>query len=930
MLLTQGCIMKLYDNADGQLDSNSSFTYSENSSSSHSVADLSGNSSSTTLTEAATPHLSIGDPTSAEPRSRFRLAGVEESQTTDRFGGVADRLSRSWSALAPTGLSLSPSLRSLPSADKGKLEYFAPQRQPYMAMVRQAIERGQDSFFSRQESDGHWRYELEGDALLQGEMVILLAFLHREDSPLAHKLANKLILTQSSTGGWPMFTGGEDSLTNTVKAYFALKLTGHDPSKEYMQKARQAVMRMGGADGVNSFTRFYLALLGQISYDQCPAVPPEMYYLPNWFPINLYAVSSWTRTIIVPLSIVSALRPSRTLPPEKGIQELFVQSPENWPPLSAPKVKRPKRGKFATERKGFFSWEKFFRFTDWSLKKYQKILGWSPLRTYALDQMEGWLWGHCYKSDGPGAIQPPIVWGLVAMIARGHDLDSEQCRYFLKQLDDLLVEDEDGPNGEKVAHMQPCKSPVWDTLLTLRSLAAGGIRADNTTEYARRARKAVNWLLNQQHSNEGDWSVKTKVEPGGWAFEYNNFFYPDCDDSAMALMALHELHSEKTPRWLLPSLGSKKGVETDTRENVEAAQDKSTIVLSSKGNAAEEKPEAAVNATGLVRPEESELAAPTLEEGEVRATHALRSKPDFSGLKEAPETRLIINEQVEDLDAARKVVARFDRIKGAIDRCVRWLEGMQNKDGGWASFDKGNNREFLCHVPFADHNAMIDPSTTDITGRVLEAFGALGRRVGEPIIDRAVRFIRSEQLPDGSWFGRWGVNYIYGTGEALNGLAAVKCSPDDPMIRAAANWLLCHQQPCGGWGETAESYKDPTLRGTGTVTASQTAWALLGLISNGYQSHPAVVRGIKYLIDSQRPDGRWDEPEFTGTGFPMVFYLRYHGYRDFFPLKAISDWAACFDQTEINEMIASVAAEESDEAEVILPFPKKKACNGCF
>ena len=537
----------------------------------------------------------------------------------------------------------------------------------------------------------------------------------------------------------------------------------------------------------------------------------------------MYAVSSWTRTIIAPLSIVSALRPVRHLPIEKGIRELFYNAPEQWPPLSAPKVVKP--GQIQKEP-GFFSWERFFRMTDVLLKKYQRWFGKWFIRTRALKKMNAWLLEHCKNSDGPGAIQPPIIWGLVAMKAQGYADDSPEVQYFLNEFHKLIVDDGVDSNGNESAHGVPCLSPVWDTLLTLRALAASGIRVEGDSPASRSVDKALKWLLPKQHTWKGDWAtVNPNTPPGGWAFEYHNDFYPDCDDSAMAIMAIHEI--------------------SDALRS------------------------------------------------------ATRTKTPIAG-KFTPEN-----------------LTSPENMQAAIDRCVNWLMGMQNKDGGWASFDKNNNRQFLCRVPFADHNAMIDPSTTDITGRVLEALGSLGHRCsgcGESSeftskIDRAVEFCRKEQMPDGSWFGRWGANYIYGTGEALNGLAAVGVDTQDPMVAAGVNWLKAHQQPNGGWGETLESYRNPLLRGTGATTASQTAWALLGLISSGEGASDCVVKGIRYLLDHQNPDGQWAEPEFSGTGFPLVFYLRYHYYRIYFPLKALSDWETRFTQAQINAMLASIPSD---------------------
>ena len=653
-----------------------------------------------------------------------------------------------------------------------------PENELPAAQLNTAIQRSKAWFFSQQNDDGHWCAELEGDALLQGEMIILLAFLGQEKSELARRLGNQLIKTQEPDGGWPMYPGGKTSVCNTVKAYFALKLVGHSLHEDFMQRARAAVLRCGGADAVNSFTRFYLALLGQIPYSICPAVPPEMLMLPRWFPINLHSISAWTRTIVVPLSIVSALQPVRQLPVELGIRELFLKDPKDWPPLRAPgKPTNP----------GFFSWDTFFRTVDRMLKFYQYHC-WKPTRRLAIRMAEKWLWEHCQNSDGPGAIQPPIVWGLVAMKALGLSDDHEKPRYFWNQLMDLKLESPE----DDTTRIQPCLSPVWDTIITMRALAAAGERVGNP-----HIDRAVEWLLARQHTTPGDWSKTVRAKPGGWCFEYHNDFYPDCDDTAMAIMAL---------RGVCPEKG--------------------------------------------VRP---------------------------------------------DIDAA-------------IDRAFSWLRAMQNSDGGWGAFDRNNNREFLTHVPFADHNAMTDPSTPDLTARILEAMGHLGLRVnsGNRRLDRSLQYLRQTQQPDGSWFGRWGANYIYGTGEVLSGMAAVGVPADDPAVRAGINWLLAHQQPSGAWGETLDSYEDRSLRGTGEATPSQTAWALLGLLAFHMENHPAVQRGIQWLVENQRENGAWEQTLFTGVGFPAVFYLRYHYYPQYFPLLTIARYAAaCGGQTSTGDGLTS-------------------------
>ncbi|NQT37846.1 MAG: terpene cyclase/mutase family protein [Planctomycetes bacterium] len=656
--------------------------------------------------------------------------------------------------------------------------------------LRRAVARTRQWLLGQQHPQGHWVAELQGDSILESETILLLAFLGREHSQEARRAARYLVEQQLPDGGWAMYPGGRVEISGSVKAYFALKLTGHDPSAEYMQRAREAILAAGGADAVNSFTRYYLALLGQISYDQCPAVPPEAVLLPKWFPINLYAVSAWSRTIIVPLSIISARQPVRRIDPKLGIRELFLKEPEDWAPLQCPG---------SAGGKGLLSWDRFFRTADRMLRWCQRhrVL---PLRRRAVKAAERWMLKRLENSDGLGAIFPPIVWSIIALRCLGYADDSPEMRSCQEQLQGLVLHDEE----TETDRLQPCKSPVWDTTLALRALAEAGTQPDRP-EMSR----AINWLLDQQITRPGDWSETVKAEPGGWCFEFANDYFPDCDDSAMALMVLADQFAEQ---------GHGAGVD-----------------------------------------------------GSLPA-----------------ELRLVTEETITHAADAKGRIAQLDRTAKAIDRGTKWLLAMQNDDGGWGAFDRNNDHEFLCHVPFADHNAMIDPSTADLTGRSLEALGRMGRRVGDRAVDRAVAYLRKTQEADGSWFGRWGVNYVYGTWQVLVGLEAVGIAADDPAMAAGANWLLAYQQPSGGWGESPDSYDDPSLRGQGPATASQTAWAVMGLLAAGLGQHQAVARGVRFLVDRQRADGTWDEPEFTGTGFPRVFYLRYHYYPIYFPLMALA------------------------------------------
>jgi squalene-hopene/tetraprenyl-beta-curcumene cyclase len=440
------------------------------------------------------------------------------------------------------------------------------------------------------------------------------------------------------------------------------------------------------------------------------------------------------------------------------------------------------------------SWDRFFRTIDGAFKFLERR-GWTPLRKRALARAERWVVERFAGSEGLGAIFPPMIWSVIALRCLGYANDGPEMKYCREQLDALAIEE------HGTIRMQPCKSPVWDTAITLRALTAGGLATEHLA-----ARRAVDWLLAREVRRRGDWAMTVSAEPAGWCFEYANEFYPDVDDTVMVLMAL----------------------------------------------------------------------ASQVEPADIAAKPA--------------DLQLIDHSSASSPSEARRRIATVDQLAAASQRALAWVLALQNRDGGWGAFDRDNDHEFLCHVPFADHNAMIDPSTPDLAGRVLEAMGRVGRRIGDPAIDRAVAYMRRSQQADGSWFGRWGVNYIYGTWQAVVGLTAVGLPPSDPSIVRGSNWLLAHQQPTGGWGESPDSYAQPHLRGQGPTTASQTAWAVMGLIAAGHARGAAVTRGIGYLLKRQRDDGTWHEEEFTGTGFPQVFYLRYHYYPIYFPMLALAQW----------------------------------------
>ncbi|PHY03451.1 MAG: squalene--hopene cyclase [Planctomycetaceae bacterium] len=644
-------------------------------------------------------------------------------------------------------------------------------------LITNAMQRTQRWLYDRQLADGHWRGSLEGDTILESEYVIILAWAGKLAAPEVKGAAQRILQEQLPSGGWAIYPGGPVDCSASVKAYLALKLTGHAQDSEPLNRARLAIARAGGPWTVNSFTRFYLALLGQMPYSACPAVPPEMVLLPSWFPINLHRVSAWSRTMIVPLSLIWAFKPVRKVLKSEGIGELFA-TPE-W--LQAPQI---------TGENGI--WTKFFRVVD-RIVKMSDAIGFQPLRSRAVAECRRWMLQRFEGSDGLGAIFPPIVWSIVALRAMGCDDESAEVQECWRQLAGLVEVESDGS-----VRVEPCRSPVWDTAITLRSLCDAGRAVKSSgadrclvTEVASVTDldQTVDWLLDREVRTSGDWARRTDAIPSGWCFEYANRFYPDVDDTAMVLIAL-------------------------------STWQQSVAGLAAQGT--------------------------------------------IAGL------------------------GRVARVHAALSRATPWLEALQNSDGGWGAFDRDNNCEILCKVPFADHNAMIDPSSPDLAGRVLEAFGKIGLRIGHASVDRACDYLRLNQEADGSWFGRWGINFIYGTWQAIEGLRSVGVPANDPAIVAAVEWLVSRQQSDGGWGESPASYSDPAMSGRGTPTASQTAWAVAAFIAaERHDSRPAQ-RGVQWLVERQCVDGAWEENEFTGTGFPKVFYLRYHYYPIYFPLMALA------------------------------------------
>lgn len=613
----------------------------------------------------------------------------------------------------------------------------------------EAISAAQRPLLERQQSDGHWVFELEADATIPAEYIMLDHFLDEIDPELERKICVYLRRVQNPDGGWPLFYRGDTNVSATVKVYYALKLAGESIDAPHMVRARRRILERGGAAACNVFTRFALALFGQVPWRAVPTMPVEIMFLPRWFPFHLEKVSYWSRTVIVPLLVLAALRPRARNPRDVDIRELFVTPPErerNFNHAASPS-----------------SLGTGLLYVDGVLRVLTKFIP-RPIRARAIAKAIRWTTQRLNGEDGLGAIFPAMANNLMAFDALEYDKDHPARAVAKRALEKLLV------NREDEAYCQPCVSPIWDT-----SLVAHALMETKDDDAAGAVARANQWLRGRQVTHVvGDWALqRPRLRPGGWAFQYWNDYYPDVDDTAVVAMSLHR---------------------------------------------------------------------------EDRAQH-----------------------------------------RDALARAAEWVLGMQSTNGGWGAFDIDNEHDALNHIPFADHGALLDPPTEDVTARCLGMLLQMGYTQDLPAIAGGLDYLRRTQQADGSWFGRWGTNYVYGTWSVLNAfLGAGETTANSPTVRRAAAYLVRVQQDDGGWGEDGATYDDRQRGLCKESTASQTAWALLGLLNAGEARHPAVARGIAYLLERQNAEGLWDEPWYTAVGFPRVFYLRYHGYRAFFPLFALA------------------------------------------
>ncbi len=613
-------------------------------------------------------------------------------------------------------------------------------------LLEDSIGRASAALGNRQQADGHWVFELEADATIPAEYVLLEHYLDRINPALQAKIGVYLRRIQGGHGGWPLFHGGVFNLSASVKAYYALKAIGDSTDAPHMARARDAILAAGGAERTNVFTRIQLALFGQVPWRAVPAMPVEIMHLPRWFPFHLSKVSYWSRTVMVPLLVLMALHPRARNPRGIEIPELFRIPPDE--------VRDWIRGPYRS------GWGHVFKAIDGVVRAAEPAFP-AGVRTRAIEEAVSFVTERLNGEDGLGAIYPAMANTVMMFDALGYGAYHPHAVTAWGAVQKLLVV------TDAEAYCQPCLSPIWDTSLAGHAVAEAEGAATPAID------AACAWLVARQVTDlRGDWAdIRPDATPGGWAFQYENAHYPDVDDTAVVGMLLHR-----------------------------------------NGDPA----------------------------------HA-----------------------------------------DSISKARAWVLGMQSANGGWGAFDADNTHHYLNHIPFADHGALLDPPTADVTARCVSFLAQTGMDATEPAMARAIEYLRRDQELDGSWFGRWGTNYIYGTWSVLCALNAAGLAHDDPAIRRAADWLLAHQREDGGWGEDEDSY-DAAPRGEyHTSTPSQTSWALLGLMAAG-ETGPAVARGAAYLAQTQREDGEWDEAPYTAVGFPKVFYLRYHGYRLFFPLLALA------------------------------------------
>lgn len=652
--------------------------------------------------------------------------------------------------------------------------------------VAQTIRDAVEYMKSKQYPEGYWNAPLDTNCCMEAQWLMAMYFIDFDD-PKKEGVIRYILDRQREDGSWDVYHAAEQGdINTTLECYFALRLHGFDPDSPIMAKARKWLLTNNWIDKIRVFTKYWLALFGQWPWAHTPVLPPEIFFLPKWCPFNIYDFACWARATMMPISILTVRRPIKELPPHLQIDELFPEGREKAD------FRLPRKNK------NIFSLENVFMKVDHALHAYNRFPV-KPFREHAIKLVLQWILEHQDEDGAWGGIQPPWIYGIIVMFVEGFPLDQINMSRAIDAFNlHWRVDRGDG------IMLQASESPVWDTVLTMIALIDAGETLGSSPELV----KALDYILAKENRYHGDWAVKVgkNVEPGGWAFQRANNYYPDIDDAAIVLTALKKIQK------LVP------------RENIRAR-----------------------------------------------------------------------------------------RVDSAIRRTINWILAMQSDNGGWAAFDKNNTREIVTKIPFCDFGEVLDPPSADVTAHVIESLAMCGFSKNHPAIEKALKYIYSEQEDDGSWFGRWGVNYVYGTAAVIPALIAVGENKDDPRIKKALQWLASKQQPDGGWGESVASYMEPKYSGCGIPsTASQTAWAISALVAADDKNYDDNIRrGCEFLASTNRDDGTWNEPYYTGTGFPGYglgakvdlragaplpqgkelargFMLNYNWYKMYFPVMALA------------------------------------------
>jgi len=625
-----------------------------------------------------------------------------------------------------------------------------------IAEAERALTKAREHLLSLQHQEGYWSFELFVDVLTICDYLLYYQWRGTLDRSKLKQGVRHLLTQQLPDGGWSLYYGGPSEINLTVKGYLVLKLAGFDINDPRMVRGRETIIRLGGIKKMNTYSKLMLALLGVVPWSCLPCIPAEIVLFPNWFPFNIYELSSWSRNMVVPLSIINHFKPVRPVDPKYRLDELFPNG------FDEDSLKLDWDSQWLSVRNFFLAIDR--------LLKLHEISPVRPLRSRSLKRAEEWVLERIGEGcDGMGAIFPAMVYTLTALECLGYDESHPLFAKELKNLQDLEVPDP----ADSSLRIRPCFTPTWDTAICMIALLKSGLAADHP-----RIIKAADWLISKEIRRFGDWHVKNPYPDAScWAFEFHNECYPDVDDTAMVLLALQLAKSS----------------------------------------------------------------------GPVRQ-------------------------------------------KWVMQRATGWMMSFQCRNGGFAAFDRDITKAWLEKIPFADHNAILDPPCSCISGRVLEVLGSQAYSIHHPTVAKTIVFLNSIQEEDGSWFGRWGVNYIYGTWQVLRGLRAIGTNLHEARYLKARDWLESCQNPDGGWGETAGSYDDPRIKGQGPSSPSQTAWALMGLLAFGGPSRPSIIRGVQYLLNTQESDGSWHESTTNGTGFPKVYFLRYDSYRLGWPMLALAEF----------------------------------------